>query len=251
MTGSRVRPDALDSPDPPGMASMPAPLEAEVCGDLVVGRPPADEIRRYIGYPAHAVPGTTVAERIQAVTDESAAVLRPRGAFAIHGVTGQTPHRLLVERVTIRGDVARFVGAADRIAVVVATAGAGISELADRYNAEGDSLGALIADAIGSWAAEATADAVTDRVKTHAGPGEAVTLRYSPGYCGMAMTQQAVLFGLVDAEAAGVSLLPSMLMQPLKSVSGIVGIGPAAGPEAVRLESPCDACGRVNCHMRR
>ena len=97
----------------------------------------------------------------------------------------------------------------------------------------------------------AAADAVTGRVGAHAGPGEAVTLRYSPGYCGMAITQQRVLFGLVDAEAAGITLLPSMLMRPLKSVSGIVGLGAMAGPGAAAPVSPCDACARIGCHMRR
>jgi hypothetical protein len=231
--------------------TRPAPLLAQVCDDLPVGRPPADEIRRYLGYPPEAVPAAQIAERIEAVTNAAQATLRPRGAYAIHGVTGQTPHRLHVAGATIRGDVARFLGAVDRIGVVVATAGPGISQLADGYTREGDSLGAWIADAIGSWAAEAAADAVTDRVRAHAGAGESVTLRYSPGYCGMAMTQQAIVFGLVDAEAAGVRLLPSMLMQPLKSVSGIVGLGPAVGPGAAVLGSPCDACDRVNCHMRR
>jgi cytochrome c551/c552 len=228
-----------------------APLVAEVCADLALRHPPADEVRRHLGYPAQAVPPARIADRIEAVTVAAAAALRPRGAFAIHAVTGQTPHRLHLAGATIRGDVARFVGTVDRVAIVVATVGPDLSKLADRYAAEGDTLGAWIADADGSWAAEAAADEVAERVRAHAGPGETVTLRYSPGYCGMAMTQQAVLFGLVDAAAAGVTLLPSMLMQPLKSVSGIVGIGYAAGPDAVASTSPCDACGRVNCPMRR
>ncbi len=67
----------------------------------------------------------------------------------------------------------------------------------------------------------------------------------------MAMAQQSVLFGLVDADAAGVTLLPSMLMRPLKSVSGIVGLGPMPEPGAVGPVSPCDACARIGCHMRR
>ena len=234
-----------------GSPALSAPLAFEVCADLALPRPPADEVRRYLGYPVHALPAARIADRIEAVTDAAAAALRPRGAFAIHAVTGQTPHRLYVAGATVRGDVARFVGTVDRIAVVVATAGPGISELSERYAAEGDSLGAWIADAIGSWAAEAAADAVTDRAGAHVGPGETVTLRYSPGYCGMAMTQQAVLFGLVDAESAGIALLPSMLMRPLKSVSGIVGMGLAAGPRAAASTSPCDACGRVDCRMRR
>ncbi len=146
---------------------------------------------------------------------------------------------------------AEFLGTIDRIAVVVATAGAGISELSERYGSEGDSLGAWIADAIGSWAAEAAADATTDRLATQLRPGESVTLRYSPGYCGMAMDQQRVLFGLVDAQAVGISLLSSLLMQPLKSISGIVGLGSQAGTGTFAPSSPCDACDRIGCHMRR
>jgi hypothetical protein len=47
-----------------------------------------------------------------------------------------------------------------------------------------------------------------------------------------------------------VKFLPSMLMQPLKSVSGIVGIGPV-GEQGAVVSSPCEACHRLGCHMRR
>ena len=245
VTGSRIR----------GAAPVPrnvfAPLATEVCTDLSLGRAPEEEVRRHLGYPAHAVPKGRIAARMKVVAEAAAEVLQPRGVYAVYAVNTRTPRRIEVGAATIRGDVVRFVGAVDRIAVVVATAGAGISELSERYGRDGDSLAAWIADAIGSWAAEAAADAVTDRVSAYAGPGEAVTLRYSPGYCGMEISQQRVLFGLVDAEAAGITLLPSMLMQPLKSVSGIVGLGPMAGPGAVVPASPCDTCGRIDCHMRR
>ena len=227
------------------------PLATEVCTDLSIGRPPAEEVRRHLGYPADAAPKARIAERIKAVAAKAAGALRPRGVYAVYAVEAQTPRRIDVGGTAIRGDVARFVGTVDRVGVVVATAGAGISELSERYARGGDSLDAWIADAIGSWAAEAAADAVTDRLSAHAGPGEAVTLRYSPGYCGMSIAQQSVLFGLVDAEAVGVALLPSMLMRPLKSVSGIVGFGPVAELNAVAARTPCDTCGRIDCHMRR
>ena len=245
MTGSRIHGAAPVSRD------VFAPLATEVCADLSIGRPPEEEVRRHLGYPAHAAPKARIAARMKVVAEAAAEVLWPRGVYAVYAVNARTPRRIEVGGGVIRGEVVRFVGPVDRIAVVVATAGAGVSELSERYGRDGDSLAAWIADAIGSWAAEAAADAVTDRVGAHAGPGEAVTLRYSPGYCGMAIAQQRVLFGLVDAEAAGITLLPSMLMRPLKSVSGIVGLGPMAGPGAVAPVSPCDACARIGCHMRR
>jgi hypothetical protein len=79
--------------------------------------------------------------------------------------------------------------------------------------------------------------------------GEELTLRYSPGYCGMHISQQRKLFQLVQADVVGVILMPSMLMYPLKSISGLVGLAPK---EAVsRYCSPCDHCARLGCHMRR
>lgn len=245
MTGSSIRRGA------PVPRNVVPPLATEVCTDLSIGRAPAEEVRRHLGYPAHSAPKARIAARMKVVAEAAAEVLRPQGVYAVYAVNARTPRRIEVGGAVIRGEVVRFVGPVDRIAVVVATAGAGISELSERYGRDGDSLAAWIVDAIGSWAAEAAADAVTDRVRAYAGPGEAVTLRYSPGYCGMAIAQQGVLFGLVDAEAAGITLLPSMLMQPLKSVSGIVGLGPMAGPGAVAPVSPCDACARIGCHMRR
>jgi hypothetical protein len=231
--------------------NVPAPLVTEVCTDLSIGCAPEAEIRRYLGYPETAEPNARIAARVEDVGEAAADVLRPRGVYAVYAVEARTPRRIEVGGVVIRGEVVRFVGPVDRIAVAVATVGAGISELSERYGRDGDLLAAWIADAIGSWAADAAADAVTDRLGAHARPGETVTLRYSPGYCGMAITQQSVLFELVDADAAGVTLLPSMLMQPLKSVSGIVGFGPGPGPDAVGPVSPCDACARIGCHMRR
>jgi hypothetical protein len=47
----------------------------------------------------------------------------------------------------------------------------------------------------------------------------------------------------------GVRLMPSMLMHPLKSISGLVGLAPK---EAVSsYHSPCDLCPRTGCPIRR
>ena len=74
--------------------------------------------------------------------------MRPRGVYAVYAVDAQTPRRIEVGGAAIRGDVARFLGTVDRVGVVVATAGAGISELSERYARDGDSLASWIADAM-------------------------------------------------------------------------------------------------------
>jgi cobalamin-dependent methionine synthase I len=65
----------------------------------------------------------------------------------------------------------------------------------------------------------------------------------------MALTEQQTLFSLFGADRAGVELTESCLMRPLKSVSGLIGLGPAA--DVVAFGSPCDRCELYSCAMRR
>jgi hypothetical protein len=52
--------------------------------------------------------------------------------------------------------------------------------------------------------------------------------------------EQAVIFKLLDAGRIGVSLTPSLVMRPIKSLSLIVGLG--SGPLGVEGGSNCDFC---------
>jgi hypothetical protein len=175
--------------------------------------------------------------------------LEPRGTFSIYSVKSHSRRSLSLGGGTIVGDIGEFLHGSKRIAVVVATAGRGITEKSTEAWNAGDTLAGWAFDAIGSWAAEAAADALTEKISAHLGAGEGLTLRYSPGYCGMDLRQQQTIFALSQPGSIGVSLLPSMLMQPMKSVSGLVGLGPR---ELVGLNlSPCDRCPQIGCHMRR
>jgi len=50
-------------------------------------------------------------------------------------------------------------------------------------------------------------------------------LRYCPGYCGWHISGQGKLFDYLHPEEIGITLRPSFLMEPLKSVSGVFIIG--------------------------
>jgi len=54
---------------------------------------------------------------------------------------------------------------------------------------------------------------------------------------------------MVQAKSIGVRLLPTMIMQPIKSVSGLIGIGQSSAVEAHGV--PCQWCDLTTCHMRR
>jgi hypothetical protein len=222
---------------------------SEICLELPVAPTDPLEINRYLGYPRDVAPAPRVAEQISEVIAEAVACIRPRGVCAIYEVTSRTAHSLRLADTTITGNIGEYLESASRVAVFAVTVGEEISHLAEAAAKKGDAFSAWVLDAAGSWAAEAAADALMQRIRPHLRDDEELTLRYSPGYCGMEIGQQHNLFQLVQADAVGVTLMPSMLMHPLKSISGLVGLAPK---ESVSLHrSPCDTCGRVGCHMRR
>jgi Vitamin B12 dependent methionine synthase, activation domain len=211
--------------------------------------PQRTEILRSLGYPPEAAPPLEVLRSVEALMTEAGAFLQPRGTYSLYDAVALTKHSLRIGGETISGNIGEFLEGARRIAVFMVTVGDAITREAKARCDSGDAFGGLVLDTIGSWAAELTAEALMVQMRTDLADGESFTLRYSPGYCGMNLDQQRVLFRLAPAGAIGISLLPSLFMQPLKSISGIVGMGPQ---EIVGVHlSPCERCPQVGCHMRR
>ncbi len=224
-------------------------LATEICLDLPLAPAGPVEIHRYLGYPREAAPAPRVAEQTDQALAEAWPCLNPRGVYAVYDVASRTAHSLKLDETTISGNIGEYLEAAGRVAVFAVTVGEEISRRAEAAAKNGDAFSAWVTDAAGSWAAEAAADALMARLRRHLRDEEELTLRYSPGYCGMEIGQQRKLFELVRADAIGVTLMPSMLMHPLKSISGLVGLAPK---EAIsQYRSPCDLCPRTGCPMRR
>jgi len=140
--------------------------------------------------------------------------------------------------------VAGQLGRADHAAVFAGTIGPGLEQWARQAMADGDPARGFIADAVAS----AVAEAVADRLQEHIGQemtrrGWRITNRYSPGYCGWSVAEQHQLFALLPAQFCGITLGESGLMHPMKSVSGIVGVG----AEVKYADYLCDVCGVRDC----
>jgi len=244
VTGPRPRAELVDSR---AGASSPRAV-TRVFPTLELARDPA-ALTRLLGYPAGTAPEPRLAAELERRRDQALAALAPRGVLATYPVGEATSRSLALGEVTITGRVAEFLAGVERVVIFVVTVGPAVSHLATAACREGDALGGFVLDACGSWAAEAAADALVEGLRAEVGGDVGLTPRFSPGYCGMALDQQRALFQLVEAGAIGVTLSESCLMQPEKSVSGLVGIGPRE-LAAVR-RPPCAICPEAGCHMRR
>ena len=77
--------------------------------------------------------------------------------------------------------------------------------------------------------------------------GLSFTNIYSPGYCRWELTEQQKLFNLLPYGFCGVTLSDSCLMSPVKSVSGIIGIGKSVSDEGHQ----CEICEMQACYLRK
>jgi hypothetical protein len=229
----------------PGVGQM-APAVA--LGALEIEADPG-EVLRYLGYPAGATPDRVIRERVQSGIEAARGKLRPRGVYSMYPIVRQTRRSLTLGDISFTGPIGEFLTGAQSVAVLVGTAGPEVLRMADEAFAAGDRITGLIYNALGSHLADAVVERILDDLRQRLAPGETLTLPYSPGYCGIPLSQQQVLFRLVDAGRIGVELLPTFIMKPLKSVSGIVGIGPKDAVTA--YGNPCDKCPLETCRMRR
>jgi cobalamin-dependent methionine synthase I len=212
------------------------------------------EVFRYLGYSTSAEPSARLTDLLNATINEAAALAEPRAVFAIFPVlsAGKKHLRLATAagETEFHGAIGEFLGPVQWAAAFIASAGSKVESRSRELIAEGDYLSGLVYDAVGSERAEAVETVVLSRLREQLAKVDlGLTLPYSPGYCGMALTEQIKLFGLFDGQTLGVTLSAHCLMQPVKSISGLAGIGPAA---AIKQQgSPCDRCELWTCNMRR
>ena len=133
-------------------------------------------------------------------------------------------------------------------ALFVCTAGVEYEAYQQRLKEQGDMVRVFIADALGSVIAEKCADQMEIALQESIDKlGWKHTNRFSPGYCGWHVSQQQMLFPLFQEHTCGVTLTDSSLMVPIKSVSGIIGLGTGVR----KLDYTCGLCDFKQCYKRK
>jgi hypothetical protein len=144
---------------------------------------------------------------------------------------------------------------ANRLALFAVTLGEPVCARITELFATRDFALASLLDSVASAAADQAAAILEQRYAAQlAQHGEqdatARALRYSPGYCGWHVSGQKALFARLRPETIGISLRESCLMQPLKSVSGVIVCGPAAIHDFVDDFPFCADCTTRGCRER-
>src|SRR4029450_7316877 len=178
-------------------------------------------------------------------------LMEPRAVYRASAVSEQEAHAIVAgaQRLTIP-DIGRLWGSLSHVGAGICTVGQPIEDHVRRLFDAREFPLAVMLDSVGSAAAESLAEYVNDLLCQAALPaGLRVTNRISPGYAGWDTAEQAALFrlcpggpvggawqpaeqaalfGLCRGGPIGVSLNEACFMTPVKTISLLVGVGPAA-----------------------
>ncbi len=144
--------------------------------------------------------------------------------------------------------VCQELAASESLAFYICTAGKQISEKSEILLKGDDPVLGYVYNVLGSSIAEAAADKIESFIKMEVEiSGMKITNRYSPGYCNWSVADQHKLFSFFHDSPCGVRLTDSALMHPVKSTSGVIGIG-----KTVKYRDyQCTLCKSVDCVYRR
>ncbi len=196
-----------------------------------------DEALRYLG--VRADPDGSLHQQASALAQELQSRITPR--FTWRAVDLANPSEFQIPQSTL---TVRMLSGCRHAAVLVCTLGAEF-DLWMRQLQVRDMARAALLDALGSAYVESGCDAAEDAIRARF-PGMHLTDRFSPGYGDFPLTAQPALADFAGASRIGVTVTPSLLMNPQKSVSAVVGIADTPQPARVRGCAHCPLKGRCS-----
>ncbi|MCU0235958.1 MAG: hypothetical protein MUC72_02625 [Acidobacteria bacterium] len=144
---------------------------------------------------------------------------------------------------------------ARRLELFAFTLGERISAEIERLFSGVDFALGFILDAVASLAADNAGRLAEEWLESQFGRQEESdspprAYLYSPGYCGWHISSQERLFAALRPQAIGLSLNASFLMAPLKSISGVLAVGPTVIHRIAGGYPFCSRCQSPACRER-
>ena len=166
------------------------------------------------------------------------------GSVMVHGETVSCDEIEMATGPIITGQLKKSIS----LALFVSTVGPEMERWASKLMSEGDMMKGFLVDAVASEIVEQSSEWLEKRIEQQvAQRGWKITNRYSPGYCEWPVAEQHKLFKFLPEKFCGISLTESALMVPIKSLSGVIGLG----PNVKRGAYQCTICELKECYRRR
>lgn len=203
---------------------------------------------RYLG--VRGEPDPALLGELSAVADRLTRTVEPRWVWRAFRVKHSFDcEELEGSGLTLPGGMARAMLAdCERAAVLACTLGAGFEAMLRAEQARSMARAAML-DACGSAWVEAGCDAAEAEISARF-PGLYLTDRFSPGYGDLPLDLQRGICAALDApRRLGIQVTDSLLLNPTKSVTALIGLSDRPQPARVRGCGHCPLAG--SCQYRK
>ena len=205
------------------------------------------EAMRYLG----AGEGDDALRRqLAAVASELTAALEPRYVYRVFDLARENGDILLAGTgVRLTGATAStMLAQCCRAALLACTLGPGFDTLLRKEQAR-DMGRAVMLDACGSAWVESGCNAAEEELRARL-PGLFLTDRFSPGYGDLPLDIQPAVCAALDAgRRVGIHVSDSFLMNPMKSVTAVIGISDR--PQMARVRGCAYCAMAASCRLRK
>lgn len=206
---------------------------------------------RYIGYSGDVEPSARISSLLDEYIENAEHLIEPSYEYVIKDIWNVRGDQVIVEdNIIFEGNViSKLLDRCNEVAIFVLTIGGRLEEISAKLAEDQMIVESYVLDAIGSSAVESLADLVQGKIGELARNHHlSISRRFSPGYCDWHISQQEVIFRVLNGCNSLVQLSPEYLMTPQKSISGIIGIGHES---EIASYNPCKTCEKRNCVGRR
>jgi Vitamin B12 dependent methionine synthase, activation domain len=213
-------------------------------------RPTPEAVARYFGGPKYQMTPQTHERVCQGIQDACGMVDAVVGYRAVPVDTLDKKHGINLSQAAYTAMLPdHFNGDARYLAVFVGTLGSALETMCRELAGDNQIYQSLLLDAVGTAMLDHMGLICNDMLEMHAKTLDLFTgCRIGPGLNGVAMESQTLVFDLLDIETMGVQLNDAYIMQPAKSISGIVFFSDS--PQQKPPGSKCLQCEMKHCQFR-
>ena len=206
------------------------------------------EVLKYLGHRGGEV-DKSISDKIDETEKLLIDTLQPKVCHAVFAVESRTPLLFSGSNVRFGGeDIKKHLENSDSVIFMAATLGYEADALLRKLSVK-NMADAVIFDACASSAIENVCDNYTAYLESvYAEKGLFLTDRFSPGYGDMPLSDQSYLIDALNTQKRiGLCLNRSMMLEPVKSVTAVIGISKTLPQK----RSGCESCSNIaGCKFR-
>jgi hypothetical protein len=179
-------------------------------------------------------------------------LLEPKTVYDVFTIDKIEEKRLYLEngQVFRSEHLCKLLIGAEKLVVMCSTIGSALERKVRELSEAGDMLNSYLLDIYGAVAVGLLMRSLYQRIKQEDYAGFGITVYLEPGQLDWKISDQRVLFQLISPEQIGVSLNESFVMKPVKTTTGVFGIGDM--DKVKKGVFACEVCPkRKTCSFRR